>query len=79
MAKVTVVIKRNGDHEKVKLGMYGLSVHDQPGGSASVEPIDSEAELRERLLGFGLTETDASGLISGLKKKNDSVNFSVER
>lgn len=60
MSKMTVVIKRNAGYEN---GTYGLSVHDEPGGAANVEPINNEAELRERLLGFGLTEGHANDLI----------------
>lgn len=72
--KLTVIIKRNASYEK---GMYGLSIHGQPGGAANVEPINSEAELRERLLGFGLAEPHAEDLIDRLKNKHDSVKVSV--
>jgi len=75
MDKVRVIIKRNASYQR---GMYGLSIHDQPGGAANVEPINSEAELREKLLGFGVTEAHAKNLIDGLKKKHDSVEFSID-
>jgi Fe2+ transport system protein FeoA len=75
MAKMTVVVKRNASYEN---GMYGLSIHDQPGGAANVQPIDGEAELRERLLAFGLTEGHAGDLIDRLRNKHDSVKISVD-
>lgn len=73
--KLTVIIKRNAGYEK---GMYGLSFHDQPGGAANVEPINSEEQLREKLLGFGLTEDHANDVIDRLKNKHDSVKLSVD-
>ena len=72
--KLTVIIKRNASYEE---GLYGLSIHDQPGGAANVEAISSEARLRERLLGFGLTEDYAKDVIDRLKNKHDSVKLSV--
>jgi hypothetical protein len=68
----TVIIKRNAGYEK---GMYGLSTHDQPGGAGNVEPIISEAQLRERLIGFGFSEDRSKGVIESLKNKNDSVRL----
>lgn len=73
--KLTVIIKRNASYEK---GMYGLSFHDQPGGAANVEPINSEQQLREKLLGLGLTEEHANDVIDRLKNKHDSVKLSVD-
>ncbi len=64
--KLTVIIKRNASYEK---GMYGLSIHDQPGGSENVEPINGEEQLRERLLGFGLTEDHAGDVIDSAQKE----------
>jgi hypothetical protein len=72
MHKLTVIIKRNASYEK---GMYGLSIHNQPGGAANVEPINSEAQLREWLLGFGLCRDHVNGLIDSLKNKHDSVKL----
>jgi Fe2+ transport system protein FeoA len=73
--KLTVIIKRNASYEK---GMYGISFHDQPGGAANVEPIDGEEQLREKLLGFGLTKDHAGDVIERLKNKHDSVKLSVD-
>ncbi len=73
--KLTVIIKRNASYEK---GMYGLSIHDQPGGAGNVEPINSEDQLRERLLRFGLTEEYAKDVVDRLKNKHDSVKLSVD-
>ena len=72
MKKFTVIIKRNASYEK---GMYGLSIHDQPGGAGNVEPINSEGQLRERLIGFGFSEVRAKGVIESLKDKGDSVKL----
>lgn len=72
MDKFTVIIKHNTSHDK---GMYGLSIHDQPGGTGDVEPIYSEGQLRERLIEFGLTEDLAKEVIVSLKNKNDSVKL----
>ena len=75
MSKMSVIIKRNASYEK---GMFGVSVHNQPGGGATVEPIDSEADLRTRLLAFGVTESHAADIIDRLNKKHDSVKIEVE-
>jgi hypothetical protein len=40
MSRLTLVIKRNA---KVDDGMFGLSLHDEPGGVAKVQRINSEA------------------------------------
>lgn len=66
MSKLTVIIKRNASYER---GIYGLSIHDQPGGAANVQPINSEAELRERLIAFGLTEGHTNDLIDRAEKQ----------
>lgn len=76
MEKMTVVIKRNASYEK---GMYGVSIHDQPGIAAPVQPINSEKELRERLLAFGLSEGYANDVIGRLKEKHDSVKIEVDQ
>jgi Fe2+ transport system protein FeoA len=76
MAKMTVIVKRNASYEK---GMYGVSIHDQLGIAATVQRINSEAELRERLLAFGLTEGYANDVIGRLKEKHDSVSIQVDR
>ena len=75
MRKITVVVKRNASYEN---GMYGLSYHDHPGGAAPVQPIRSEAELRQRLMEFGVTEDHANDLISRLQNKHDSVKVTVQ-
>jgi hypothetical protein len=76
MEKLTVVIQRNASYEK---GMYGLSIHDQPGGAGNVQPINSEAHLREKLLGFGFSEAGVKDTIGMLENKHDSVKLSVPR
>lgn len=72
MSKLTVVVQRNADYQK---GMYGLSVHNEPGGAANVQPIKNDAELRARLIGLGATEPYADDIINRLKKKHDSVKI----
>jgi hypothetical protein len=74
MDKLTVIIRRNASYEK---GMYGLSIHDQPGGAGNVEPINSETHLREKLLGFGLTKDHANDVIATLENKGESVKLNV--
>lgn len=74
--KMTVIIRRNASYEK---GMYGLSIHEGGGGAALVHPINSVEELRERLLGFGLSEGYSDDVIDRLKKKHDSVTIEVDR
>lgn len=75
MSRITVVIKRNAPYEK---SMYGLSVHNKPGGAANVQPITSEQELRERLLKFGFSADDAEGVISRLKERHESVTIDID-
>ena len=75
MDRFTVIIKRNASYEQ---GMYGLSIHDEPGGAGNVEPINSEAQLREKLLGFGLNEDRVKGVIDRLKDKDDWVKLDVD-
>jgi Fe2+ transport system protein FeoA len=58
--------------------MYGLSIHDQPGGSAVVRPINGEDELRARLKAFGLSDDYAEDVIKRLKEKHDSVKLTPE-
>lgn len=74
MSKATVVVKRNPSYQK---GMYGLSIHQAPGHAANLIPIDSEEELRLRLLGFGFTARLVSDLIDLLQKQHDSVTINV--
>jgi len=76
VAKVPVVIKRNAGYEK---GMYGLSIHDQPGGSAPVIAVENESNLCQRLLELKLTEEFATAIIAQLQKKHDDVKFYVDR
>jgi hypothetical protein len=52
MDTMKVVIKRNAPYEK---GMYGVSIHNEPGGAANVTPINGEQDLRAKLLAFGLS------------------------
>jgi len=63
VSKRTVVIKRNASYEK---GVYGLSIHNEPGGSANVQPINSEVDLVAKLLAFGVTRASAEGVIKHL-------------
>jgi hypothetical protein len=71
MEKLTIVIRRNTSPGK---GMYGLSIHDQPGGAGNAEPITSEVHLRKKLLGFGFSEARVKEVI-GLLEDNDSVKL----
>ena len=75
MSQLAVIIKRNASYEK---GMYGLSIHSEPGGAANVQPINSEEELRDRLLKFGLTNAHTADLIDRLKNNHDSVKIEVD-
>jgi hypothetical protein len=72
MDKLTVVIKRNASYED---GMYGLSVHNEPGGAANVQPIKSEEELKAKLLEFGATDEYANDILARLKEKHSSVKI----
>lgn len=76
MDTITVVIKRNAPDEQ---GMYGVSIHSEPGGAAKITPINSEQALREQLLAFGLTADYATDLIGRLKQKHDSVKIDVAK
>jgi hypothetical protein len=75
MSKLTVVVKRNADYEK---GIYGLSVHNEPGGAANVQPIKNAAELKARLIEFGATNSYANDIVDRLKKKHESVKIEFE-
>jgi len=75
MSKLTVIIKRNASYEK---GMYGLSIHNEPGGSANVQAIKDEAELKTKLVGFGATESYANDILDRLKKKHASVQIGFD-
>ena len=72
--EVIAVIKRNASYER---GMCGLSIHDQPGGSANIQSIGSETELREKLLSLGYPADHSAGLLESLKTKHDSVKISI--
>jgi hypothetical protein len=75
MDKVIVSIKRNAGYEK---GMYGLAVHDQVGGAGNIQPIGTEAELRQKLAVFGLSTGQIDGVIESLQNKHDFVKISVD-
>ena len=75
MSKLTVIIKRNATYEN---GMYGLSIHDQPGGAANVEPINCEEELKARLKEFGAIDAYAQDIVERLKQKHDSVKLEFD-
>jgi hypothetical protein len=71
----------NGGHQAKRYhekGVYGLSVHNEPGGGATVQPINSEADLLARLLAFGVTQAGAEDIIERLKNKHDSVKIEVD-
>jgi hypothetical protein len=76
MDKISVVIKRNAPDEQ---GMYGLSIHSEPGGAANITSISSEEKLREQLLAFGLTESYAADIIDRLKERHESVKIEVDK
>jgi Fe2+ transport system protein FeoA len=73
---IKVVIKRNAPYEN---GMFGMSVHNEPGGAANVSPINSEQDLRVRLLAFGLTPGYATDVVDRLKQRHDSVTIDVDK
>jgi hypothetical protein len=75
MSKMTVIIKRNATYEA---GMFGVSIHNEPGGAANVQPINSEVDLRAKLLQFGVTESHADDIIHRLKSGHESVSISVD-
>jgi hypothetical protein len=58
-------------------GMYGLTIGHDSGGTANVEAIKDEAELRARLLKFGLSNEYADDVIERLKTRHDSVTFEI--
>jgi len=74
MSRLTVVIKRNAKDEN---GMFGLSLHDESGGVAKVQRINSEAELRASLLKHGVTDAYAEDILSRLQRKHQSVEITV--
>ena len=76
METIRVVIRRNAPYER---GMYGVSIHNEPGGAANVSPVNSEQDLREKLLAFGLTSNYAADVIDRLKQRHDSVTIDVDK
>jgi hypothetical protein len=73
METITVVIKRNAPYEQ---GMYGVSIHNEPGGAGNATPVNSKQELFEQLLAFGLTADYATDLIErGLEQRHDFVTI----
>ena len=74
MSRRMVVIERNA---KDKDGMFGLSLHDESGGVANVQRINTEAELRTSLLKYGVTDAYAEDILSRLKTKHQSVEITV--
>jgi hypothetical protein len=74
MSRLTVVIKRNAKDED---GMFGLFLHDESGGLAKVQRINSEAELRTSLLNYGVTDAYAEDILSRLKTRLQSVEITV--
>jgi len=74
MSRLTVVIKRNAKDES---GMFGLSLHDESGGVAKVQRINSEVQLRASLLEYGVTDAYAEDILSRLKRKDQSVEITV--
>jgi hypothetical protein len=76
MDTITVVIKRNGPDEQ---GMYDVSIPDGLGGAGNVIPVNSEQELFEQLLAFGLTADHATDLIDRLKQRHDFVTIDIDK
>ena len=74
MSRLSVVIKRNA---KDKDGMFGMFLHDESGGVAKVQRINSEAELRASLLKYGVSDAYAEDILSRLKRKHQSVEITV--
>jgi hypothetical protein len=70
------VIQRNAPYEK---GVYGVSIHNEPGGAANVTPINSDQDLRAKLLLFGLTPEYAADVIDRLKQRLVSVTIDVNK
>jgi hypothetical protein len=58
--------------------MYGLSIHNEPGGAANVQPIKNDAELKARLIEFGATESYADDILDRIKNKHDSVKIEFD-
>lgn len=69
-----MVIKRNAKDEE---GMFRLSLHDESGGVAKVQRINSEAELRASLLKYGVTHVYAEDILNRLKTKHRSVEITI--
>lgn len=46
-----VSTKRNASYER---WMYGLAIHDKVGGAGNVQPVSTEAELRQKLAGVSI-------------------------
>ena len=76
MDTITVVIKRNAPYEQ---GMCGVSIHDGPGAAGNVTPVNSEQELFEQLLAFGLTADYATDLMDRLKQRHDFVTIDIDK
>jgi hypothetical protein len=57
------------------LCLDGLSVHNEPGGAANVQPIKSEEELKAKLLEFGASDDYANDILKRLKEKHASVKI----
>jgi len=74
MSRLKVVIKRNA---KDKDGMFVLSLHDESGGVAKVQRINSEAELRTSLRKYCVTDAYAEDILSRLKTQHQSVEITV--
>jgi hypothetical protein len=71
----------NGGHQAkrcLRERVYGLSVHSEPSGGATIQPINSEADLLARFLAFGVTQASAGDIIERLKNKHDSVKIEVD-
>jgi len=74
MSRLKVVIRRN---VKDKDGMFGLYLHDESGGVAKVQHINSEAELRTSLRKYGVTDAYAEDILRRLKRQHQSVEITV--
>jgi hypothetical protein len=73
METITVVIKRNAPNER---GMYGYTA---PGLAGNATSINSEEELRERLLAFGLSADYTADIIARFKEGHESVTIEVDK
>lgn len=76
MDKLKVIITRRPGYQK---GMYGLTIGHDSSGTATVQPLKDEGELRIRLLKFGLSKDYADDLIERLNNKHDSVSFEIDK